>query len=342
MTSLPAIPAIDSLHMGRSSIDLYSNDIGAPFPQITSFAAYVGGSPTNISVGVRRLGMRSAILTGVGDDPVADFIRSFLELEGVATDWVLTKPGKRTSAVLLGIEPPNRFPLVYYRDNCADMAVTVGDVLTAPVTSARVFQFAGSNLYAEPMRSATLFAAERAHAAGVKVVLDVDFRPTLWHDPRAFGVAIRAALPHVDIVIGTEDELNAAVLADAGQMSMTHSQVSDTRVTGDVSAAIGAVLERGVRAVIEKVGAEGCNIHLPSGEVIPAPGYPVEVYNILGAGDAFGAGFLYGHMNGWGWRKSARLGNACGAIVVTRHGCANFMPTLDEVMTFASSRDGLE
>ena len=70
--------------------------------------------------------------------------------------------------------------------------------------------------------------------------------------------------------------------------------------------------------------------------------FPVEIYNILGAGDAFGAGFLYGHIHGWGWRKAARLGNACGAIVVTKHGCANFMPTYDEVMAFVAGRGGFD
>ncbi|HET7768100.1 MAG TPA: PfkB family carbohydrate kinase, partial [Chloroflexota bacterium] len=106
--------AFDALAMGRSSIDLYSNDVGAPFSDITSFAAYVGGCPTNVSVGTRRLGLTSAILTAVGPDPVGDFILSFLEREGVEARFVPRKAGKRTSAVVLGIEPPDRFPLVYY------------------------------------------------------------------------------------------------------------------------------------------------------------------------------------------------------------------------------------
>ena len=88
----------DSLHMGRSSIDLYANDIGAPFPEIKSFAAYVGGSPTNISVGARRLGLKSALLTGLGQDPVGDFILHFLKNEGVDTQFSPRKPGHRTSA----------------------------------------------------------------------------------------------------------------------------------------------------------------------------------------------------------------------------------------------------
>ena len=332
----------DSLHMGRSSIDLYSNDVGAPFVEINSFAAYVGGSPTNISVGGRRLGLNTAVVTGVGVDPVGDFILNFLNNEGVDTQFSVRKPGKRSSAVVLGIEPPDKFPLVYYRDNCADIELNIDDVLAAPVADAKVFQFAGTNLCKEPSRSATMFAAEVAQQAGTEVVFDVDFRPDQWHDPRAFGVVVRSVLPVVDIVIGTEDELNATMLSDSSQMNLTHSQISDTKVEGDTKRAIDYILSKGPRAVLEKVGALGARVHLASGEVIEAPGFPVEVYNILGAGDAFGAGFLYGHINGWGWRKAARLGNACGAIVVTKHGCANFMPTYDEVMAFVDARGGLE
>lgn len=198
----------DSLHMGRSSIDLYSNDVGAPFVDITSFAAYVGGSPTNISVGARRLGLRSALLTGLGVDPVGDFIENFLQKEGVDTRFSVRKPGHRTSAVVLGIEPPDKFPLVYYRDNCADIELTIDDVLAAPVADSKVLQLAGTNLSKDPSRSATMFAAELAKQVGTEVVLDIDFRPDQWHDPRAFGVSIRAILPLVDIVIATEDEID--------------------------------------------------------------------------------------------------------------------------------------
>lgn len=334
----------DSLHMGRSSIDLYSNDVGAPFPEIKSFAAYVGGSPTNISVGLRRLGMKPALLTAVGADPVGDFILEFLRKEGVETRFIPRKPDRRTSAVVLGIEPPDKFPLVYYRENCADIALTIDDVLAAPVADCRVFQFAGTNLSREPSRSATFFAAELARRAGVEVVFDIDFRPDQWHDPRAFGVMARAMLPLVDIVLGTEDEINAAMLQDPAQITLTHSQVSDTKVGGNIEANIAALLALGPKALLQKRGAEGLRIHLarPDGppERIDCPGFPVKVYNILGAGDAFAAGFLCGYLRGENWYRAGRMGTACGAIVVTRHGCANFMPTFDEMMTFVDEYGG--
>lgn len=334
----------DVITMGRSSIDLYSNDIGAPFVEITSFAAYVGGNPTNISVGTRRLGLQSALLTAVGEDQVGDFILHFLRQEGVETRFIPRKPGHRSSAVVLGIEPPDRFPLTYYRDNCADIELNIDDVLATPIAGSQTLLISGTGLSKEPSRSATLFAAETAKRAGKTVMLDIDFRPDQWHDPRAFGVTLRSALRLVDIVVGTEDEINAAMLTDPSQVSLTHSQVSDARVSGDIDAAIQALLSLGPRVLAQKRGAAGSMVHLVSNgsltTQIEVPGFTVEVENILGAGDAFASGFLYGFVKGWDWYKAARLGNACGAILVTRHGCANFMPAYDEVMMFIQDHGG--
>jgi 5-dehydro-2-deoxygluconokinase len=147
------------------------------------------------------------------------------------------------------------------------------------------------------------------------------------------------------VVIGTEDEINAAMLSDVSQMRLTSSQVSDTRVSGDVETAIERLLALGPTALLQKRGEEGVRVHLReedgSRTQLDVPGFPVKVYNILGAGDAFAAGFLYGRIQGWGWYESTRIGNACGAIVVTKHGCANFMPTLPEVEEFVEKYGGL-
>ena len=332
--------AYDVLAMGRSSIDLYSNDIGAPFPEIRSFAAYVGGCPTNISVGTRRLGLRSAPLTAVGDDPVGDFLLSFLEKEGVETRFISRKPGRRTSAVILGIEPPDKFPLVYYRGHCADIELSIDDVLAAPIADSRVLVITGTGLSREPSRSATLFAAEQARAHGVKVILEIDFRPDQWHDARAFGVVTRSALRLVDVAIGTADEVKAAALQQEMTVSVEHSQVSDAHVSGDLARAIESMLAAGPEALVMTRGREGTTLYARGGEAIEAAPFPVEVYNILGAGDAFASGFLYGYLKGWDWRRAARMGNACGAIVVTRHGCANFMPYEQEALAFIQERGG--
>ncbi len=333
-------PAFDLITMGRSSIDLYANDVGAPFVEIKSFAAYVGGSPTNIAVGARRLGLKCAVLTAVGEDPVGDFILKFLNDEGIETKFIPRKPGTRTSAVVLGIEPPDKFPLVYYRDNCADNQLSIDDVLATPIADCRVFEFSGTGLSKEPSRTANVFAAEQARAAGATVVLDLDFRPNQWHDARAFGVVVRSVLPLVDIVLGTEDECKAVTLTDPAQVSVAHSQISGARVAGDVTAAVEAMQRRGPKVVVVKRGEKGATVFEARKAEQDVPGFPVEVYNVLGAGDAFAAGFIYGLVKGWDYYKAARMGNAGGAIVVTRHGCANFMAYEEEALKFIAERGG--
>lgn len=334
----------DLLSMGRSGIDLYANDIGAPFVEIQSFAAYVGGCPTNIAVGAQRLGLRTALLTAVGEDRVGDFILHFLNKEGVETRYIPRKPGHRTSAVLLGIEGPDRFPLTYYRDNCADIELTIDDVRAAPVADCKVLAIAGTNLSKEPSRSATLYAAESARAAGATVVLDLDFRPDQWSDPRAYAINMRTALRLVDIVLGTEDEINAAMLSEASQVELKHWQVSDARVAGNVDANIATLLTLGPKVLLQKRGAAGARVHLVQAagtvERFDVPGFPAKVFTILGAGDAFASGAIYGCLQGWDWYKTVRFANACGAFVVTQHGCANFMPTLEQVEAFVAERGG--
>lgn len=332
----------DLIAMGRSSIDLYSNDVGAPFEEITSFAAYVGGSPTNIATGARRLGLRVALLTAVGEDKVGDFILRFLRDEGVDVSYVPRKRGARSSAVILGIEE-DRFPLVYYRDNAADMQLDIDDVDATPIASARALQLGGTNLSREPSRSASFLAAETARRAGVPVFFDVDFRADQWDDPRAFGVNVRAMLALTDVAIGTEEEFNAAMVKDPDDIVIHDQQISAPEIRGDLDENLAAILALpvGPEALVVKRGDAGVTVHLRDGETLSVPGFPADVMNVLGAGDAFAAGFIYGRLKGWDWRRAARMGNACGAIVVGRHGCANFMAYEDEALAYAERFGGL-
>ena len=168
-----------------------------------------------------------------------------------------------------------------------------------------MFQFAGTNLSKEPGRSATLYAAELAKNAGTSVVLDLDFRPDQWQDPRAFGAAVRSILHCVDIVLGTDDEINAAMLTDPHAVQVSYSQVTDARVVGNTAEHANNLMERGPRVVVEKRGRLGCRIHRVDAPAEDVPGFEVTVQNILGAGDAFGAGFLYGYVKGWDLRKAS-------------------------------------
>ena len=331
----------DVLTFGRSSIDLYASDLGASFEDISNFSAFVGGSSTNIAVGCQRLGLKTALLTAIGKDKVGDFIMKFLQKEGIATQFIPTIPNARSSAVLLGIKPPDQFPLVFYRDNCADIQINIDHVINVNLSRFRALVLSGTALSKDPSRTATYFAAEEAKTQDVQVFLDLDFRADQWFDPRAYGVTIRALLPRVDIAIGTEEEVLAASLRDNSQLSIKHQQISAPEVRGNIDQAIQNILDIGVNMLIVKRGAAGASIYQAGKKEVKVPGFPVEVLNVLGAGDAFASGFIYGCLQAWDLYKSVRMGNACGAILVTQHGCANFSPTYQEAMAFASKYGGL-
>jgi len=330
----------DVMTYGRSSIDLYSANIGAPFVDIREFKAYVGGSPLNIAVGTRRLGLKTALLTAVGNDQVGKFVLNFLDKEGVETRFIPVIDGSRTSAVILGIEPPDRFPLVFYRDNCADSKLTIDHVINAHIEDVRLFEISATSLNIEPSRSAAFFAAEEACRAGVPIVLDLDFRADQWHDPRSYGVTTRAFIPRCKIALGTEEEILATMLSDPSQIKIKDQQISAPEIRGDVNHSIRQIMEFGIETLIVKRGAKGSSVFKKDGTVIDVPGFKVDVLNVLGAGDAFAAGVIYGFLNGWDWYRTCRMGNACGAILVTRPGCSNFNPFEKEALQFIESHGG--
>jgi 5-dehydro-2-deoxygluconokinase len=273
-------------------------------------------------VGTRRLGLRSALLTAVGEDEVADFVLAFLQREGVETRFIPRKAGRRTSAVIMSIQPPDTFPLTFYRDNCADRALDLDDVRGSPVDRTSVVVVTGTGLGYEPSRSATIFAAERARASGARVVVDIDYRPGEWASAAHFGVHMRALLRSAQLAVGTDEELRAATGEE------------------DSTTAAQRLVELGLEALILKRGGEGAIIFRPGHDPVVVPAFRIEVLNVLGAGDAFASGLLYGWLQGWTLERAVRMGCATGAIVVTRHGCANFMPTLPEVEEFVASHGG--
>ena len=330
----------DVITFGRSSIDLYSQNIGSPFNDIKGFDAFVGGSPLNIAVGCARLGVNASLLTAVGNDKVGEFILNFLKGEGVNTHCIPVKNGTRSSAVVLGIEPPDKFPLVYYRDNAADSQVDIDDVDKANIPDYKILLINGTALNVEPTRSATFYATEIANRNDVDVVLDLDFRADQWHDYRAFGLTVRAILPRVKMAIGTEEEILAATLIDSSQVTIKEQQISAPEIKGDIDVSIKQLLSSGIETLIVKRGEKGASIYQKDGSREDVPGFPVEVLNVLGAGDAFASGFLYGILQGWDLKKACRMGNASGAQVVTKKGCANFMSTLEESMDFIKQKGG--
>ncbi len=327
----------DLLTMGRSNVDLYSQDLGAPFEEITGFDASVGGSPTNIAIAASRLGLKTALLTAVGEDRTGDFVLGYLAREGVETAFSPRKPQGHTSLAILGIQPPDHFPLVFYRQNPADMYLNIDDVLAAPIPHSRAMLLSGTALSRGSAREATLKAAEIAVRHNIPVFLDIDLRPDQWDHPLTCGVVTRTLLPRVDVLIGTEEEYFAVLAPDPARVMQgkTLSAKDRTNLQGH----LGMLFQEnpGLAVAIVKRGKRGASIFKKGQGEVVVPAFRVEIVNTVGAGDAFAGGLVYGWCQGWDWERSVRMANACGAIVVTRHGCAAAMPRLAEALAFIES-----
>lgn len=329
----------DLITVGRVTMDLHARDIGAAFEDVSGFDAMVGGSPTNVAIAAARLGLRSVAFTGVGDDLVSSFVLRYLADAGVETRWVARKPGTRTSLAMVAVQPPDRFPLSFYRENPADIHLTSDDAADLPFDDARAVLLSGNAFSRGTCVAAARYCAERAERADLSTFLDLDLRPTEWPEPRAYGLTLRSVLPLVEVVIGTEEEFHAAVAPDPSRAMS--GELLEEADRAELDERLDEMLRDGLmHTIVLKRGARGVTVATRDGRR-DVPGFPVEAVNTIGAGDAFAAGFIQGRLAGWDETRSARFANACGAIQVTRHGCSSAFPTADEVRTFADEHGGL-
>lgn len=324
---------LDVVTIGRSSVDLYGQQIGSRLEDIGTFTKAVGGCPANIAVGTARLGLKSGLVTRVGAEQMGGFIREQLTREGVDIRGVRVDPERLTALVLLAVEDEGVSPMIFYRENCADMALDESDVDEALIADTRAIVVTGTHFSRPNSDAAQRKAIRLAKSHGAKVVFDVDYRPNLWglagHDAGferyvksdRVSAHLSSILPDCDLVVGTEEEIMIATGADGVLASLK---------------AIRAVSEA---TIVLKRGAMGCIVYdgpisddLEAG--IVGKGFPIEVYNVLGAGDAFMSGLLRGWLTGEPLATCATWANACGAFAVSRLLCSPEYPTAAELSHF--------
>jgi len=312
---------LEVITMGRVSVDLYPEQIGATLAEVETFAKSLGGSATNVAVAAARLGHPSAVITKTGDDGFGQYIRSALEEFGVDTTWVGTDPEFRTPLAFCEIHPPDDFPLLFYREPKApDMNLTVEDLDFEEISAAPLFWMTGTGLSDEPSRTATLAALEQ-RPSGI-TVFDLDYRPMLWTSEEEAAHCYREALRHATVAVGNQSEVEVAV------------------GTGDPFGASEALLDLGIELAIVKRGPEGVLARTKDG-VDEVPPIEVKTVNGLGAGDAFGGALCHALLSGWDPEKTIRYANAAGAIVASRLACADDMPTREEVEKLLEESSGV-
>ena len=324
---------LDVITIGRSSVDLYGAQVGGLLEDMRSFNKYVGGSPTNMAVGTARLGLKSALITRVGDEHMGRFIREQLRAEGVDVRGVTTDPERLTALVLLGIRDKSQFPLIFYRENCADMALCEDDIDPGFIGEARAVVATGTHLSHPRTEAAVKKALRLAREGGSRTALDIDYRPNLWGlsghgdgenrfiESAAVSAKLQSTLHLFDLIVGTEEEFHIA-----GGSTDTIAALRAVRAVSDAV----LVCKRG------PMGAAAFAGDIPDtlDEGLSGPGFPIEVFNVLGAGDGFMSGLLKGWLDGEDWPTALKYANACGAFAVSRHGCAPAYPSWTELQFF--------
>jgi 5-dehydro-2-deoxygluconokinase len=304
--------SLEVITMGRVGVDLYPEQIGATLAEVRTFAKSLGGSATNVAVAAARLGRRAAVITKVGQDGFGDYVRRALAEFRVDARWVTTDPTLRTPIVFCEVHPPDRFPLLFYREPKApDMNLTIADLDMAAIADAPLFWTTGTGLSDEPSRTATLAALDARKGREI-TVHDLDHRPMFWRSGEDARRWAREALRRATVVVGNTDEVEMA--------------------TGlrEPRAAAAALLEMGPRLAIVKRGGEGAYAR-SAREEITVPAVEIPVLNGLGAGDAFGGALCHGLLAGWPLARALGVANAAGAIVASRLAAADAMPTLAEI-----------
>ena len=324
---------LDLITIGRSSVDLYGAQIGGRLEDMGSFQKYIGGSPTNMAAGTARLGLKSALITRVGDEHMGRFIREQLVREGVDPRGIVTDPERLTALVLLGIRDQEQFPLIFYRENCADMALCEEDIDEELIAQSRSVVATGTHLSNPRTEAAVLKALELARKHGGRTALDIDYRPNLWglsgHGDgenrfiasEAVTAKLQATLHHFDLIVGTEEEFHIA--------GGTTDTIKALRAVRSVSKAT-LVCKRGADGAV--AFEDAIPDHLDDG--LAGEGFPIEVFNVLGAGDGFMSGLLKGWLDDEDWPTALKYANACGAFAVSRHGCAPAYPSWVELDFF--------
>jgi 5-dehydro-2-deoxygluconokinase len=309
---------MDVTILGRIGYDLYSEEPHVPLPSVRRFSRYLGGSSANMAVGLARLGARVGMVACLGDDRLSDFLIEFLEAENVDTSRVQRVPGFLPSLAITEVSPPDRFPQVFYRHDAVDTMLRATEDDLSYIAGRGMFITNGTSLCASPSRESTYAALERARRAGCRVVFDVDYRAMSWPSPEAAGLAVRLALPFIDVLIGNQPELRLVAGVD------------------DLERATEVLRER-VPLLVSKLGEQGTRVW-QGRESVFLPPYQVEVVSTIGAGDGFASGFLYGLLAAKPVEECLHYGNAAAAVVVSRLSCSEAMPALSEVETMMRSR----
>jgi 5-dehydro-2-deoxygluconokinase len=318
------VPDLDVITVGRVNLDLYAQQVGVEFPNVTGWDAMVGGCPANVVVAAARLSLRAGLFSAVGDDLVGEWVLRALERERVSTEFVLRKRGPHSSLALRAQVAPDH-PLAFYRHDPADIHLTFEDSAALPLDRVRALLVSADALSRGSTARVSQRILDQAPAAEQTVYVDLDLRDVNWPDLERYAAAVAPAVERADVTLGTASEFAALLCLEPDADEEAVLQVVGRRLAHGSGRVL--VVKRGARGATVLVGDESLNV---------AP-YRVVEASTVGAGDSFAAGLIYARLGGRDWPQAAQLASACAAITVSRYGCSRGFPSSGELASFVES-----
>jgi len=309
----------DVVCLGELLIDFVPTVTGTSLIDAPAFKKAPGGAPANVAVGLARLGVPSAFMGKVGDDPFGHFLAQTLADGGVDTRPLRFTGQARTALAFVSLRADGEREFMFYRHPSADMLLTPEEIDEAALRSAKALHFGSISLIGEPSRSATLHAIEVARGAGCLISCDPNLRLALWPDRAAAREGLLLAIEQAQLVKISDEELRFLTGSD------------------DPSAARDQLWHDRLELMVVTLGSAGCVYFTPAGEGVVV-GFGVAAVDATGAGDGFVAGLLQGIIADRGiageparLRELCRFANAVGALTTTERGAIPALPTRDRV-----------
>lgn len=312
----------DVVCIGELLIDFVPTLTPTTLIEAPAFKKAPGGAPANVAVGLARLGVQSAFMGKVGEDPFGHFLVETLADAGVDVAPVRYSREARTALAFVSLRADGDREFMFYRHPSADMLFEPAEVDTVAIRGAKLLHYGTISLISEPSRSATLRAIEVARESGCIISCDPNLRLALWPDRDAAKAGLLAAIEQTQVVKLSDDELRFLTGSD------------------DPAAAREQLWHDGLKLMVVTMGAAGCVYFTTdfSGVVL---GFGVEAVDATGAGDGFVAGLLHGLLTDRSGLKEetrvrsiCRTANAVGALTTTERGAIPALPTLDRVHRF--------
>ncbi len=314
--------AYDVIALGRSTCDIYSQDIG-DLKDSRTFLRFLGGSPANTAAAMSKLKLKVGFIGKVSDDGMGQFVIDEFHRYGVNTDGIAIDDEGHLTGITIGeLKGQGKCSCLMYRNNCADLNLKPQELSVDYIKNSKILLISGTSLSQSPAREAVLTAANFARKYATKIMFDPDFREGTWKNNSEASIYLALCASMADIVVGTVEEMEILCRG-----LLPHENFSSEKIAK-------ALLDKGVKIVVIKNGKKGSTAYTAKETVFSPAFHEDKILKTFGAGDSFASGFVHALLMGKDLARCQTEGAAAAAVTIKGNSCSEAAPTLAELEDF--------